>query len=378
MEQNIVIVGSGFAARQLVRNIRRIDKQVAIVLIAADSGDEYNKPELSHVFSLKQNADDLTRQSACQFAQDNNLTLHVNTQVIAIDRHAKQVVCGDQRFTYHKLVLATGAQAIMPSVPGSEWIFTFNSQSEYRQHQDVLQMAKRVIVLGAGLIGTELAMDLHRAGKQVTLVDRAQSLLAALMPAEISSRLQNKFGQMGVQLALNNELIGINKTAEGLDVMLKNGLTVNADAVIAAIGLKPRTSLAAEADLKTQRGIQVNSQLQTSDPDIYALGDCAEIEGQVLSYLQPIQIGAMVLAKNLLGAAELLRLPAMLVKVKTPELPLVLAGDTRREDLNWEITLNSNGMMARGTDPQKRLCGFIATEQNASHGFMLLRELSLQ
>lgn len=378
MEQNIVIVGSGFAARQLVRNIRRIDKQVAIVLIAADSGDEYNKPELSHVFSLKQNADDLTRQSACQFAQDNNLTLHVNTQVTAIDRHAKQVVCGDQRFTYHKLVLATGAQAIMPSVPGSEWIFTFNSQSEYRQHQDVLQMAKRVIVLGAGLIGTELAMDLHRAGKQVTLVDRAQSLLAALMPAEISSRLQNKFGQMGVQLALNNELIGINKTAEGLDVMLKNGLTVNADAVIAAIGLKPRTSLAAEADLKTQRGIQVNSQLQTSDPDIYALGDCAEIEGQVLSYLQPIQIGAMVLAKNLLGAAEMLRLPAMLVKVKTPELPLVLAGDTRREDLNWEITLNSNGMMARGTDPQKRLCGFIATEQNASHGFMLLRELSLQ
>ncbi|GAB2950469.1 NADH:flavorubredoxin reductase NorW [Hafnia psychrotolerans] len=378
MEQNIVIVGSGFAARQLVRNIRRIDKQVAIVLIAADSGDEYNKPELSHVFSLKQNADDLTRQSACQFAQDNNLTLHVNTQVTAIDRHAKQVVCGDQRFTYHKLVLATGAQAIMPSLPGSEWIFTFNSQSEYRQHQDVLQMAKRVIVLGAGLIGTELAMDLHRAGKQVTLVDRAQSLLAALMPAEISSRLQNKFGQMGVQLALNNELIGINKTAEGLDVMLKNGLTVNADAVIAAIGLKPRTSLAAEADLKTQRGIQVNSQLQTSDPDIYALGDCAEIEGQVLSYLQPIQIGAMVLAKNLLGAAEMLRLPAMLVKVKTPELPLVLAGDTRREDLNWEITLNSNGMMARGTDPQKRLCGFIATEQNASHGFMLLRELSLQ
>lgn len=378
MEQNIVIVGSGFAARQLVRNIRRIDKQVAIVLIAADSGDEYNKPELSHVFSLKQNADDLTRQSACQFAQDNNLTLHVNTQVTAIDRHAKQVVCGDQRFTYHKLVLATGAQAIMPSVPGSEWIFTFNSQSEYRQHQDVLQMAKRVIVLGAGLIGTELAMDLHRAGKQVTLVDRAQSLLAALMPAEISSRLQNKFGQMGVQLALNNELIGINKTAKGLDVMLKNGLTVNADAVIAAIGLKPRTSLAAEADLKTQRGIQVNSQLQTSDPDIYALGDCAEIEGQVLSYLQPIQIGAMVLAKNLLGAAEMLRLPAMLVKVKTPELPLVLTGDTRREDLNWEITLNSNGMMARGTDPQKRLCGFIATEQNASHGFMLLRELSLQ
>ncbi|MEA9390172.1 NADH:flavorubredoxin reductase NorW [Acerihabitans sp. TG2] len=375
MEQNIIIIGSGFAARQLVKNIRRIDKRVAITLIAADSGDEYNKPDLSHVFSLRQKADDLTRQDAQQFAQENSLSLHTHTRVTAIDRQRKQIFCGEQRFNYQKLVLATGAQAILPSVSGKEWIFTFNSQAEYRQHQDVLHLAQRIVVLGGGLIGTELAMDLSRASKQVTLVDRAHSLLAAVMPAKISSRLQHKFSQMGVEMALNNELIRIDKTAKGLDVSLKNGLTINAGAVIAAIGLKPETSLAADAGLNTQRGILVNGQLQTSDPDIYALGDCAEIEGKVQPFLQPAQLGAMTLAKNLLGGTGTLRLSVMLVKVKTPDLPLFFAGETRRTDLSWEITMSSKGMMAQGHDPQGQLCAFIATEESTSQAFTLLRKL---
>ena len=122
---------------------------------------------------------------------------------------------------------------------------------------------------------------------------------------------------------------------------------VGVDAVVAAIGLRPNIGLAQHAGLEVNRGIQVNRQLQTSDANIYALGDCAEIDGKVLPFLQPIQFSAMTLAKNLLGATDDIVLPAMLVKVKTPELPLHLAGETQRGDLSWQIFAEPQGLIAR-------------------------------
>lgn len=377
MVENIVIVGSGFAARQVVKNIRKLDAQVAINMIAADSGVDYNKPDLSHVFSRQQSADDLTRMSAEQFAQENNLTLHTGTRVTAIQRQNKQVLCGDQVFQYHKLVLATGATAMLPPIAGNTLICTFNSQNEYRLHQETLQKARRILVLGGGLIGAELAMDLQRAGKNVILLDKAHSLLASVLPVEISSRLQHSFSLMGITLAFNNQLNSIEKVADGLRVILDCGQRYSVDAVIAAMGLQPETSVAAAAGLDIGRGIKVNQQLQTSDPDIFAIGDCAEIGGKVLPFLQPILVSALTLAKNLLGGAHDLTLPAMLVKVKTPDLPLYFAGETQRRDLNWEINLTSQGITARATDSQHQLRAFVVSEAQTRHAFSLLRELSL-
>lgn len=313
---------------------------------------------------------------AQQFALENNLVLHTDTWVTAIDRQTRQLRCGNRQFSYQKLVLAMGARAIVPQISGRELIFTFNSQNEYRQHQDVLQKAKRILVLGGGLIGTELAMDLHRAGKRVTLLDRAHSLLSSVMPAELSSRLQNGFSQMGITLALNNELIGVERVTGGVRTHLRSGQIIEVDAVIAAIGLHPEIALATAAGLKTQRGVLVNEQLQTSDEHIFALGDCCEMGGHVRPFLQPIQLGALTLAKNLLGGTESLRLPPMLVKVKTPDLPVLFAGETARSDLTWEIALATHGMLARGRDEQKQLRAFVATEEHTQQAFMLLRELS--
>ncbi|MDN0105390.1 MULTISPECIES: NADH:flavorubredoxin reductase NorW [Yersinia] len=377
MVENIVIVGSGFAARQVVKNIRKLDSQIAINMIAADSGVDYNKPDLSHVFSRQQSADDLTRMSAEQFAQENNLTLHTKTRVTAIQRQEKQILCGHQVFQYHKLVLATGATAMLPPIAGNELICTFNSQNEYRLHQELLQKARRILVLGGGLIGAELAMDLHRAGKRVILVDKAHSLLASVLPVEISSRLQHSFSQMGITLAFNNQLNSIEKVADGLRVVLHSGHSYSVDAVIAAMGLQPETAVAAAAGLDIGRGIKVNQQLQTTDPNIFAIGDCAEIDGKVMPFLQPILMGAMTLAKNLLGGAHCLTLPAMLVKVKTPDLPLYFAGETHRRDLNWEINLTPQGITARATDSQHQLRAFVVSEEQTQHAFSLLRELSL-
>lgn len=375
MSNGIVIIGSGFAARQLVKNIRKQDASVPLTVIAADSMDEYNKPDLSHVMSQNQRAADLTRQTAGAFAEQFNLRLFPYTWVTDIDAAARVVKAKDRTWQYDRLVLATGATAFVPPVEGRELMVTLNSQQEYQASEAVLRDARRVMIVGGGLIGTELAMDFCRAGKSVTLVDHAASILSALMPAEVSSRLQHRLTDMGVHLLLKSQLQGLVKTAGGIRATLDRGRSVEVDVVVAATGLRPETALAHRAGAETHRGVKVDSCLQTTRPDIYALGDCAEINGKVLPFLQPIQLSAMYLAKNLLGGSAPLKLPAMLVKVKTPALPLHLAGETQRQDLSWHIAVESQGMVARGVDDSGQLRAFVVSEERMKEAFALLKLL---
>ncbi|MGU3525098.1 NADH:flavorubredoxin reductase NorW [Enterobacteriaceae bacterium C23F] len=376
MNHGIVIIGSGFAARQLVKNIRKQNAQVPLTLIAADSMDEYNKPDLSHVISRGQQAKDLTLQTAGDFAEQYNLRLFPHTRVTNIDAKSKQVYCDGQIICYDKLVLATGASPFVPPVPGKELMITLNSQQEYGAAQATLHDAKRVLIVGAGLIGTELAMDCNRAGKAVSVVDNSASILSALMPPEVSSRLQHRLTEAGVHLLLKSQLKGLEKTQSGVRVQLDRNRAIEVDAVIAAAGLRPEITLAQSAGIMVNRGIVVDGTLQTSDSAIYAIGDCAEINGIVLPFLQPILLSALTLAKNLLGESGSLKLPPMLVKVKTPDLPLHLAGDTRSADLRWRIETTAEGMIAQGVDDDDRLRAFVVSEENMKQAFGLLKQLS--
>ena len=375
MSDGIVIIGSGFAARQLVKNIRKQDPNIPLTLIAADSMDEYNKPDLSHVVSRGQNADDLTLQTAGEFAEQYNLRLFPHTWVSDIDAEQHLVKSQDREWRYDKLVLATGATPFIPPVPGRELMLTLNSQREYGAAQSQLRDAKRVLIVGGGLIGCELAMDFCRAGKAVTVVDNSASVLSALMPPEASSRLQHRLTDMGVDLMLKSQLQSLAQSADGIRVTLDRQRTLTVDAVVAAAGLRPETALARHAGLQTHRGVVVNSQLQTSHPAIYALGDCAEINGMVLPFLQPILLSAMCLGKNLLTQQGELKLPPMLVKVKTPDLPLHLAGDTRREDLTWHIVAAKDGLVAKGVDAENQLRAFVVSEDRMKDAFALLKQL---
>ena len=375
MSDGIVIIGSGFAARQLVKNIRKQDPNIPLTLIAADSMDEYNKPDLSHVVSRGQNADDLTLQTAGEFAEQYNLRLFPHTWVSDIDAEQHLVKSQDREWRYDKLVLATGATPFIPPVPGRELMLTLNSQREYGAAQSQLRDAKRVLIVGGGLIGCELAMDFCRAGKAVTVVDNSASVLSALMPPEASSRLQHRLTDMGVDLMLKSQLQSLAQNADGIRVTLDRQRTLTVDAVVAAAGLRPETALARHAGLQTHRGVVVNSQLQTSHPAIYALGDCAEINGMVLPFLQPILLSAMCLGKNLLTQQGELKLPPMLVKVKTPDLPLHLAGDTRREDLTWHIVAAKDGLVAKGVDAENQLRAFVVSEDRMKDAFALLKQL---
>ena len=376
MNHGIMIIGSGFAARQLVKHIRKLDGQVPLTLIAADGMDEYNKPDLSHVISRGLSADALTLQTAGEFAEQYQLQLFPQTWITDIDSAARTVRSADRSWQYDRLVLATGARTAVPPVPGHELMLTLNSQQEYRAARQQLRDARRVLIVGGGLIGCELAMDFRLAGKTVSVVDNNASLMASLMPPEVSSRLQQKLVQRGVQLALCSQRARLEPCGDGVRATLADGREIIADAALAATGLRPATALARRAGLTVNRGIQVNSRLQTSDPHIFALGDCAEINGALLPFLQPILLSAMCLAKNLLNQTAALALPPMLVKVKTPELPLQLAGDAGRPDLSWHIVSNAGGMVAKGVDDAGKLCAFAVSEGRMKEAFELLKSLS--
>lgn len=376
-----MIIGSGFAAYQLVKALRRSDKQTPITVITADDGHDYNKPDLSHVFTNKHNADALIRQAADSFAQDNDITIYTQTKVETIDRHAQNVTTtkGDV-LSYSKLVLATGASTFIPAMNGSavKEVITLNSRIEYQAAQHKLDQAEHVLIIGAGLIGTELAMDLSISGKTVSIVDPCDSVMQTMLPDAISTPLQKKLTQGGVKLHLNNTVQALEQTDFGVEVILNSGEQFLVDSVISASGLKPNIQLAQQTGLTVDKGIVVNRQLQTSDSNIYALGDCAQIENKVLSYLQPTLLSANVLAKVLLqtaGPAATLKLPAMLVKVKTPNLPVQLAGQTGQSVPKWSIELDQEGITARAFDYDNKLVGFVTTQNHMSNALKILKDL---
>nr|MBG3151529.1 NADH:flavorubredoxin reductase NorW [Proteus mirabilis] len=378
LSNGIVIIGAGFAARQLVKNIRKFNADIPITLIASDSIDEYNKPDLSHVISQAQSADDLTKQTAQDFALQYQLAIHPYTQITDINTDEKRIqsMQGEQWY-YDKLILATGAKTYCPPISGHELMLTLNSQQEYRAYETQIHHAKRILILGAGLIGTELAMDFSRAGKEVILADISGQLLSSLIPADLSGRLQSSLTEIGVRLMLKSPLQSLTQTDNGILATFNQHHQLTVDCVIAATGLTPNIELAHLAGLHTDRGIIVNEYLQSSDKDIYALGDCAQINGSLLPFLQPIQLSAMHLAKSLVGENNApLNLPPMIIRVKTPLMPLHLAGETARKDLTWNISTTQSGIIAKGFDENDELRAFVVTEEQVKEAFALLRALS--
>lgn len=381
MNKHIVIIGSGFAAYQLVKSLRKQNELTPITVITADNGDDYSKPDLSHVFSQQQTANDLIKQTADDFARSNNITLMPNTRVKAIDSTKQVVHFNDQCIGYSDLVLATGATSFVPPLSGNgtDEIVTLNSLMEYEEQQGKLATAKSVLVLGAGLIGTEIAMDLATSGKTVTLLDRATSLMPALLPSFISANLYQTMQEKGVDIKLGKEVKTITRHHQELIVTLQDDSYQHADVIIAAMGLAPNTQLAQESGIDVAKGILVDQHMQTSVNNIYALGDCAELNGKVRAFLQPTMLSAMALAKTLLGSPTPVQLPASLVKVKTPWLPLHLSGDTTSDNLTWEVKQEPEGLVAKAFNQTTGdLAGFIVSHNQLKAAFPLLRLLPVE
>jgi rubredoxin-NAD+ reductase len=354
----IVIVGSGLAGYTVARELRKLDKETPLILVSRDDASFYSKPMLSNALASGKGAAQLAGSSAEQMAEQLSARILAQTEVRSIDTSSRTLQAGET-LRYSKLVLALGADPIAPPLEGdaAHEVMRVNDLDDYARFRAAIEGKRRIVLLGAGLIGCEFANDLAAASYAVEVVDPAPHPLGRLLPEAAADRLQAALEALGVRFHLGRTARRVVREAQGLKVELSDGTRLAADAVLSAIGLRPRTELAAKAGLKVNRGIVTDRFVATGAPDVYALGDCAEVEGQVLPFVLPIMQAARALAKTLAGTPTAVSYPAMPVVVKTPALATVVCPPPAIAG-GWQIDSDETGIEARFEDEGGRLRGF--------------------
>ncbi|TDT40330.1 rubredoxin-NAD+ reductase [Halospina denitrificans] len=373
----IVIVGTGLSGYTLAREFRKLDTDTPLVLITADDGRSYSKPMLSNGLAKGKSADELAQADVAAMEENLNARILTHTRVEALDTAAGQVQTDQGAVPYDRLVLAWGADPIR--IPfggdGMDALYQVNDLTDYGRYRQRLGSARRVAVVGAGLIGCEFANDLINGGFEVDVVAPTDTVLPGLLPEEASEAVRRGLEEAGVRFHLNRAVTTVEHAGEGVRLGLDDGDVLEADLGVAAVGLQPRTGLASEAGLETNRGICVNQTLETSHPGIYALGDCAEVCGHVLPYVMPLMAAARALARTLSGTPTPVHYGSMPVTVKTPACPVAVCPPPANSDGNWDVSRDGNSVRALFRGPDSQLLGFAVTGDYASEKQSLSKEV---
>ncbi len=360
---NIVVLGSGLAGYTLIRELRKLDRQVPVTLVTRDSGDYYSKPMLSNALAQGKDAASLVLTPAVEMAAQLGIALRPHCEVQSIDTANRRLHTAHGELRYGRLVLASGADPIHIPLQGNaaRRVISVNDLSDYTRFRALLAGSRRVAVMGGGLIGCEFANDLASAGYAVSVIDPAPWPLASLMPEQAGSQLLAPLAALGVDWHLGTSVSRADAEGAALRLTLANGTVLQADLLLSAVGLRPRTALAQQAGLAVNRGIVVDAQLRSSDESIFALGDCAEIAGRVQPFVLPIMHAARALAKTLAGEETAAAFPVMPVVVKTLAHPVAVLPVARDAVGEWRTLANGNGVKMAFVGAQERLGGFALT-----------------
>ncbi|QWE13116.1 NAD(P)/FAD-dependent oxidoreductase [Polynucleobacter sp. AP-Titi-500A-B4] len=373
----IVIIGSGLAGYTVIREIRKLNKEIPITLVTKEPGYFYSKPMLSTALANKKDAAQLVSTPAEGMATQLNLNILSETDVTAIDSTKQVLTSNKGEIAYCKLVLALGADQIRLPLQGNaaKEALTVNDLEDYAKFRNAISGKKKVAILGAGLIGCEFANDLVLGGYEVDVIDLAPQALGRLIPEVAANDLQSKLSAAGVRWHFNTTVQSIDRTNDQLNITLANGALIASDVVLSAVGLKPRLDLAKTSGIATGVGIQVNRELETNVPHVYALGDCAEVEGLVLPYVMPIMQAARALAVTLTGQRTALTYPAMPVMVKTPTLPTIVSPPAKGATGQWKNNIVEGGLEARFESADGKLLGFVLMGTATTQRGALTKEL---
>jgi rubredoxin---NAD+ reductase len=376
-DDTVVIVGAGIAGWSVAESIRRQDRETPILLISACEGLSYPKPALSTALAQGKSADDLVEQDAVSRASELDLAVRTETRVIKIDPKKRRLTTSKGGIQYGKLILALGAHQRQLPIDGdaADSVLLVNDLAAYKKLRNRLETpVQHVTILGAGLIGCEFAEDLTTAGYGVSIVDPADYPLASLLPPDTASVLAHRLQGKGVQWHFNTTLDSADHCAERLRAVLSDGEAIETDLILSAAGLVANTQLAEKAGLSVSCGIDTDRLMHTSEAHIYAIGDCAAVEGEVYCYIEPIRRQAETIAADLRGEQQPFDTLPPLVRVKTPSFPLTICPPRKREGVtvarHQADSENRVDYLMSG-----QVVGFVLSGTSAGQGTTLYREL---
>lgn len=329
----VVIIGAGLAGWHVIDAIRAKDKDIPVTLITADNGDRYHKPMLTMAISQNKRASDLIRATGSDAAEAANINLLADTEVSDIDAIGQQLYLVSANrsdpantnyatISYDKLVLAMGAHPIFPKSLPEDLVWHVNHIERFGQLQEKLaDGSQHVAIVGAGMVGTEIAEDLLKAGHKVTLIDLNDAPLSQMLPAKATARIAKAIESQGIQFLGGYQVSDVTRVSESgardklqvsyepvastiarLDAQQHEPLIV--DHVIASTGLLVDDTLPAAAGVEFDRrtGIVVDAAtLRTNTSSIYAIGDCMSINGVACRYVAPLRAQAATIADDILG-----------------------------------------------------------------------------
>jgi 3-phenylpropionate/trans-cinnamate dioxygenase ferredoxin reductase subunit len=278
MTDQVVIVGAGHGAGQVVATLRQQKYAGRIVLIGEESWLPYQRPPLSKKFLAGDMPAERLFVKPPSFYEDPAIDLRLGTRVEAIDRKARSVRTADgETIHYTDLVLATGSRVRRLDLPGSDLagIHYLRGIDDVNAIRDDLGPAERIVIVGAGYIGLEVAAVAAELGKAVTVVEMADRVMSRVVSPGLSSFYADVHRAAGVELRLGTGVAGFAGAGGRVrGVSISGGETLPADLVVVGVGIVPNVELAADAGLETDDGIVVDEHCRTADPHVFAIGDC--------------------------------------------------------------------------------------------------------
>ncbi len=296
------------AAARACINLRANDYLGSIILVSEENLLPYDRPPLSKASIVDAAAHEPVLLLDESIVASLNVDVRLGQQVTAINRSEKTISLNDgSKIPYSKLLIATGAKPRKLNCPGGEFALTLRDHKDTVLLREKFQPHKKITVIGGGFIGLELASSASKLGCHVTLIEAQPRILMRGVPEPIAKIVHDRHLAAGVTMIIGTGISHLTENA----VHLTDGRVIAADTIIAGIGAAPETKLAADAGLAIENGIACNAQMQTSDPDIYAAGDCASFLHELmggkrlrLEAWRSAQEQAATAAANMLGGAK--------------------------------------------------------------------------